>query len=289
MTALAMILGVIPMAIGHTEGGEQNAPLGRAVVGGLVFGTTASLFLVPVIFAAIRRRFHPKNEGWPRREAKPGRVTETGSSCFADIMKIHSLFVAAIVALQSLPAEDIPTVRTVHPIEAGEAARFEVPGRTEPIESATIVTRASGIKTDPRVGLTSGSPPDEGGRQVPPADLCLPCAGLHVSGVSYVYGLRPVSGEFKRSGCRVSDWKDRRHRRQATLETDATEAGGPTHRRARGCTGGCRPPIRASVRLLRLEGMTGVSASRAKAEVTHCGSSWTAEKIDAGLRKALAG
>lgn len=62
MTALAMILGVIPMAIGHAEGGEQNAPLGRAVIGGLVFGTMASLFLVPVIFAAVRGRFdRPKN------------------------------------------------------------------------------------------------------------------------------------------------------------------------------------------------------------------------------------
>jgi multidrug efflux pump subunit AcrB len=56
MTALAMILGVIPMAIGLAEGGEQNAPLGRAVIGGLVFGTSASLFLVPVAFAAVRGR-----------------------------------------------------------------------------------------------------------------------------------------------------------------------------------------------------------------------------------------
>lgn len=56
MTALAMILGVIPMAIGHAEGGEQNAPLGRAVIGGLLFGTTASLFLVPIAFAAVRAR-----------------------------------------------------------------------------------------------------------------------------------------------------------------------------------------------------------------------------------------
>ncbi len=57
MTALAMILGVIPMALGQAEGGEQNAPLGRAVVGGLLFGTWASLFLVPLVFAAVRRRF----------------------------------------------------------------------------------------------------------------------------------------------------------------------------------------------------------------------------------------
>jgi multidrug efflux pump subunit AcrB len=55
MTALAMILGVIPMALGLAEGGEQNAPLGRAVIGGLLFGTGASLFLVPVAFAAVRR------------------------------------------------------------------------------------------------------------------------------------------------------------------------------------------------------------------------------------------
>jgi multidrug efflux pump subunit AcrB len=59
MTALAMILGVVPMAIGHGEGGEQNAPLGRAVIGGLLFGTMASLFLVPTIFAWMKRRAHP--------------------------------------------------------------------------------------------------------------------------------------------------------------------------------------------------------------------------------------
>ena len=58
MTALAMILGVIPMALGHAEGGEQNAPLGRAVIGGLLFGTFASLFVVPIAFAAVRGFTH---------------------------------------------------------------------------------------------------------------------------------------------------------------------------------------------------------------------------------------
>jgi CzcA family heavy metal efflux pump len=58
MTALAMILGVIPMALGHAEGGEQNAPLGRAVIGGLLFGTFASLFLVPIAFAVVRNFTH---------------------------------------------------------------------------------------------------------------------------------------------------------------------------------------------------------------------------------------
>jgi len=54
MTALAMIIGMIPMAIGLGEGGEQNAPLGRAVIGGLLFATVATLFFVPVVFCMIR-------------------------------------------------------------------------------------------------------------------------------------------------------------------------------------------------------------------------------------------
>ena len=53
MTALAMVIGMLPMAIGLGEGGEQNAPLGRAVVGGLVFGTVASLVFVPVVFSVL--------------------------------------------------------------------------------------------------------------------------------------------------------------------------------------------------------------------------------------------
>lgn len=56
MTALAMIIGMLPMALGFGEGGEQNAPLGRAVIGGLIFATCASLFLVPTLFAIIYHR-----------------------------------------------------------------------------------------------------------------------------------------------------------------------------------------------------------------------------------------
>ena len=53
MTALAMIIGMLPMSLGLGEGGEQNAPLGRAVIGGLMFATVATLFFVPTIFAMI--------------------------------------------------------------------------------------------------------------------------------------------------------------------------------------------------------------------------------------------
>jgi multidrug efflux pump subunit AcrB len=56
MTALAMIIGMAPMALGLCEGGEQNAPLGRAVVGGLIFATFATLMFVPVVFSMIHKR-----------------------------------------------------------------------------------------------------------------------------------------------------------------------------------------------------------------------------------------
>jgi multidrug efflux pump subunit AcrB len=67
MTALSMIIGMAPMALALGEGGEQNAPLGRAVIGGLIFATTASLFLVPVIFCIVHAR--------PGRAAKPASVS----------------------------------------------------------------------------------------------------------------------------------------------------------------------------------------------------------------------
>jgi multidrug efflux pump subunit AcrB len=64
MTAFAMIIGMVPMAIGMGEGGEQNAPLGRAVVGGLIFATFATLLFVPSVFAVLH--------GWS--ETRPGRA-----------------------------------------------------------------------------------------------------------------------------------------------------------------------------------------------------------------------
>lgn len=56
MTALAMVIGMLPMSLGLGEGGEQNAPLGRAVIGGLVVATIATLFFVPVVYTVMRRR-----------------------------------------------------------------------------------------------------------------------------------------------------------------------------------------------------------------------------------------
>ena len=64
MTAGAMILGMIPMALGVGEGGEQNAPLARAVIGGLLFATAATLVFVPTMYRLLRRK--------PRRSPATG-------------------------------------------------------------------------------------------------------------------------------------------------------------------------------------------------------------------------
>jgi multidrug efflux pump subunit AcrB len=55
MTALAMIIGMVPMALGLGDGGEQNAPLGRAVIGGLLCATVATLVFVPSVFAVFHK------------------------------------------------------------------------------------------------------------------------------------------------------------------------------------------------------------------------------------------
>jgi multidrug efflux pump subunit AcrB len=62
MTALAMIIGMVPMALGLGEGGEQNAPLGRAVIGGLIFATFATLFFVPCVFSMIHSRLERRRQ-----------------------------------------------------------------------------------------------------------------------------------------------------------------------------------------------------------------------------------
>jgi multidrug efflux pump subunit AcrB len=66
-----MIIGMIPMALGLGDGGEQNAPLGRAVIGGLVFATVATLFFVPAVFAIIHGR-----QGAPHAAQPSGKTHE---------------------------------------------------------------------------------------------------------------------------------------------------------------------------------------------------------------------
>jgi multidrug efflux pump subunit AcrB len=71
MTALAMIIGMLPMALGLGEGAEQNAPLGRAVIGGLLFATVSTLLFVPVVFAGVHRRLEMRRHHDPVAPVAP--------------------------------------------------------------------------------------------------------------------------------------------------------------------------------------------------------------------------
>ena len=71
MTALAMIIGMVPMALSLGEGGEQNAPLGRAVIGGLILATVGTLFFVPTVFMMMRRHYHFPEQAEKPESAKP--------------------------------------------------------------------------------------------------------------------------------------------------------------------------------------------------------------------------
>ena len=82
MTALAMIIGMVPMALGLGDGGEQNAPLGRAVIGGLLFATVATLFFVPTFFSVLhgalerRRRARENRNGRNSGSVNPGSLED---------------------------------------------------------------------------------------------------------------------------------------------------------------------------------------------------------------------
>ena len=76
MTALAMIIGMVPMALGLGEGGEQNAPLGRAVIGDLLLATPTTLFFVPIMYSWLRTKPPVNLDAQIAREA--GETTDAG-------------------------------------------------------------------------------------------------------------------------------------------------------------------------------------------------------------------
>jgi multidrug efflux pump subunit AcrB len=76
MTALAMIIGMVPMALALGEGGEQNAPLGRAVIGGLAVATVATLFFVPTVFSFMHRKQRTVDD-MSASPDEPPRTSET--------------------------------------------------------------------------------------------------------------------------------------------------------------------------------------------------------------------
>ncbi|HSC68782.1 MAG TPA: efflux RND transporter permease subunit, partial [Cellvibrio sp.] len=80
MTAFAMIMGMLPMALGLGQGGEQNAPLGKAVIGGLLFATVSTLLFVPVMFAGLHRRL--TQQPFNQRRFDPPSSTIPNPSAF---------------------------------------------------------------------------------------------------------------------------------------------------------------------------------------------------------------
>ena len=133
MTALAMTIGMIPMAIGLGEGGEQNAPLGRAVAGGLVAATVATLFFVPVVFELVhgrgRRRVTPAeiDRGLMTAERKVGGgrivLAVVGGRRRARASPRRSRWLGAAPEFRALEreteAQGVTTVAVIHPDRPG--------------------------------------------------------------------------------------------------------------------------------------------------------------------------
>jgi high-affinity Fe2+/Pb2+ permease len=95
MTALAMIIGMTPMALGLGEGGEQNAPLGRAVIGGLIFATVATLIFVPVVFSMV----HKKQSANPRLLRSSFMQPEKKPSVSPGKIKLVGMIAASVLGV----------------------------------------------------------------------------------------------------------------------------------------------------------------------------------------------
>src|SRR5262249_44571603 len=80
MTALAMIIGMVPLALGLGEGGEQNAPLGRAVIGGLLMATPTTLLFVPIMYSWLRK--NPPGDISRRIAEEAGETTPAAQNLF---------------------------------------------------------------------------------------------------------------------------------------------------------------------------------------------------------------
>jgi RND family efflux transporter MFP subunit len=160
MTALAMIIGMLPMSVGMGEGGEQNAPLGRAVIGGLCLATVATIFFVPAVFAMI----HGRGTGRPVRPTEDA-MTELTSAGRAGSFRRWAwtalLIILALVAWgvfsrlhareqlrEAADAALAVTVSVVQPTAAEGGEDLELPASTEAFTDSPIYARTSGyLKT----------------------------------------------------------------------------------------------------------------------------------------------
>jgi RND family efflux transporter MFP subunit len=206
MTALAMIIGMLPMSAGFGEGGEQNAPLGRAVIGGLCLATLATIFFVPAVFAKI----HGRNER--QGAATEDAMTETTSTGYRSprrrlgwiLLLIALAFVAwgvfsrlharALLRGQTNAALAI-TVSVVQPTAEPAGDELELPASTEAFNDAPIYARTSGylrswkvdigahVKRGQLLAEVDTPEVDQQARQAE-ADLAVAEATSHLAGVT---------------------------------------------------------------------------------------------------------
>ncbi len=106
MTALAMIIGMAPMALGLGEGGEQNAPLGRAVIGGLIFATFATLMFVPVVFSMVHKKQGAKAAAPSETSHVPTEPRPPVSRRKLGIFGVVALIAAGLVVVTGIRARE---------------------------------------------------------------------------------------------------------------------------------------------------------------------------------------
>ena len=171
MTALAMIIGMAPMALGLGEGGEQNAPLGRAVIGGLIFATIATLMFVPVVFSMVHKKQGAKAAAAPETAACPlnsPRRFRAGNWAYSAWWRWSRP--GLIVATGIRAREDqgsklkewtddqaIPTVAVALPSGRALNPTIDLPGRLEAYSRAPIFARVSGYLKSWSADIGAGS------------------------------------------------------------------------------------------------------------------------------------
>ncbi|MFM7591588.1 MAG: efflux RND transporter permease subunit [Isosphaeraceae bacterium] len=158
MTALAMIAGMLPMALGLSEGGQQQAPLGRAVIGGLIGSLLAVVLLMPRVFAMIRsnashasRSLDPTDPASPHFDPSVDTTQQESSSLMKNPLLALKLLMALIVPINQVQAQEAagkaaaaPKVSYVKAKPALIERKIEQPGQVEPALSAQIHSRVPG-------------------------------------------------------------------------------------------------------------------------------------------------
>ncbi len=152
MTALAMIIGMIPMALALGEAGEQNAPLGRAVIGGLAFATFATLFLVPVFYTLLRRQPPSLHTLDKRFEAEAAGARRQEVPLMAETLDLQ---VASRVARTP---DAVLHLLGVAVVAGGRRCRRLLPLQPQLRASTTArEARATAVERGPRVEVVHGS------------------------------------------------------------------------------------------------------------------------------------